>query len=98
MAVGCYHPTLPGGVVVTEAFHFGASYSWCTKENTFYHFEMRYLTDDIYLCICIYVCVIYYTLLPRFFIVYINPVTMITFYIITFYSMLCAFDAIMFLL
>ena len=56
MATGCYHPTLLGGVVVTGAFHFGASYSWCTKKNIFDHFELRYLTDDIN--VCIYVCII----------------------------------------
>ena len=49
----------------------------------------------IFMCICIYVCVMWHTPAPRF-IVYIHPNTTVIVYIITFYSMFYAFDAIMF--
>ena len=66
----------------------------CISKKSFYHFQLRYRTDDI-ICICIYVCVICHTPVPRF-IVYINPLTTFIVYITTFYSIFYAFDAVMF--
>ena len=49
-----------------------------------------------FLCVYAYMYVLY--VIPQYhvFIVYINPITTFILYIITFYSMLYAFDAIMF--
>ena len=40
------------------------------KSRSCYHFELRYRTDDIHECICIYVCVIHYTPWPCFYCVH----------------------------
>ena len=40
------------------------------KSQSFYHFELRYRIDYIYLCICIYVCVICHTPGPPFYCVH----------------------------
>ena len=40
------------------------------KSQLFFHLELRYRTGDIYVSICIYVSVIYYTPLPPFYCVH----------------------------
>ena len=41
-----------------------------SKSQSFYHFELRNRTDDIYVCICIYVRVIYHKPVARFYCVH----------------------------
>ena len=52
----------------------------------------------IFMCVYTYMYVLYVYVIPQYhvFIVYINPITTSILYIITFYSMFYAFDAIMF--
>ena len=90
----------PGVVTLTPpgasatAYSVASFFVYFEKGQSFHHFELRYRTDDIYVCICMYVLYIIHQCYV--FIVYINPITTFIVYIITFYSMFYAFDAIMF--
>ena len=98
---GCCHSDTSrcvgdGGVVVAEAFYFSASF--CVYFDKASHFiTLNCITElMIFMSVYAYMYVLY--VIPQYHvsIVYINPITTFIVYIITFYSMFHAFDAIMF--
>ena len=84
-----------GGVVVAEAFYFCASF-FVYFERPSHFITSNCVTELIFMCICIYMCVLYITHQYHVFVVYKNPITGIIVYIIRVYSMFYAFDAIKF--
>ena len=98
---GCCHSDTSrcvgdGGVVVAEAFYFGASF--CVYFDEASHFITSNCITELIIFICVYAYMYVLYVIPQYhvFIVYINPITTFIVYIITFYSMFNAFDAIMF--
>ena len=98
---GCCHSdtsrrVADGGVGVAWAFYFGASFL-CVFDRASHLITSNCISELMkFMCVYAYMYVLY--VIPQYhvLIVYINPITTFILYIITFYSMFYAFDAIMF--